>query len=225
MLRYWNNKILHYFNTNDHHSTQVPQAWRKGTSTLTQTLSAVETSVAQNLIELESANSELKGFTISKVVEVPSANKGEKKSLIVFVPFHHQKALQANYRKLAAELEKRLKTVVLLVSTRTIESRWIKFRKSQKKPNSRTLTAVYDAILDDLLLPSIIIGKNTRVRLDGSSFTKIVLDRNDQPFLEDRVAAIKAAYKKLTTRDIEISFAQDHSYYTIPNPKWVDPNI
>ena len=150
---------------------------------------------------------------------MPSATKGEKKSLIVFVPYHHLKALQANYRKLVSELEKRLKTTVLVVASRTIESRWIKFRKSQKRPNSRTLSAVYDAILDDLLLPSIILGKNTRVRLDGSSFTKIVLDRNDQPFLEDRVAAIKAAYKSLTTRDIEISFSQDHTYYTIPQAK------
>jgi small subunit ribosomal protein S7e len=110
------------------------------------------------------------------------------------------KSLQANYKKLAIELEKRLKTVVLFVLTRTIESRWIKFRKSQKRPNSRTLSAVYDAILDDLVLPGTIIGKNTRVRLDGSRFTKIILDRVDQPFLEDRVNAIRAAYKHLTTR-------------------------
>jgi small subunit ribosomal protein S7e len=137
---------------------------------------------------------------LNKVVEIPAGEKKEKKSLIVFVPYHHNKALQANYKKLAIELEKRLKTVVLFVSTRTIESRWIKFRKSQKRPDSRTLSAVYDAILDDLVLPGTIIGKNTRVRLDGSRFTKIILDRADQPFLEDRVNAIRAAYKLLTTR-------------------------
>ena len=163
-----------------------------------QPISAVEALVAQNLTELESANADLKGFTISKVVEIPAGEKKDKKALIVFIPYHHLKSLQANYKKLALELEKRLKTVVLLVSTRTIESRWIKFRKSQKRPNSRTLSAVYDSILDDLVLPGIIIGKNTRVRLDGSKFTKVVLDRADQPFLEDRVNAIRAAYKLLT---------------------------
>jgi small subunit ribosomal protein S7e len=110
------------------------------------------------------------------------------------------RALHANYKKLALELEKRLKTVVLLVATRTIESRWIKFRKSQKRPNNRTLSSVYDSILDDLVLPGTIIGKNTRVRLDGTRYTKITLDRADQPFLEDRVNAIRAAYKLLTTR-------------------------
>jgi small subunit ribosomal protein S7e len=165
-----------------------------------QPISAVESLVAQNLTELESANADLKGFTISKVVEIPSSDKKEKKSLIVFLPHHHLKALQANYKKLALELEKRLKTVVLLVATRTIESRWIKFRKSQKRPNSRTLSSVYDSILDDLVLPGVIIGKNTRVRLDGTRYTKITLDRADEPFLRDRVNAIRAAYKLLTTR-------------------------
>jgi hypothetical protein len=41
-----------------------------------QPISAVEALVAQNLTELESANTDLKGFTISKVVEIPA---GEKK--------------------------------------------------------------------------------------------------------------------------------------------------
>jgi anti-sigma regulatory factor (Ser/Thr protein kinase) len=45
------------------------------------------------------------------------------------------------------------------------------------------------------------------------------LDRADQPFLEDRVNAIRAAYKLLTTREIEISFAQDATYFTIPQAK------
>lgn len=68
------------------------------------------------------------------------------------------------------------------------------------------MTSVYASILDELLLPAIIIGHRTRVRLDGSAFSKITLDKGEQHFLEDRVAAIKAAYRKLTTREIEIDF-------------------
>jgi len=51
-------------------------------------------------------------------------------------------------------------------------------------------------------LPGVIIGSRTRVRLDGSSFTRITIDKNEQHFLEDRVESIKAAYKTLTHRDI-----------------------
>ena len=77
------------------------------------------------------------------------------------------------------------------------------------------MTAVYSAILDELLLPGIIIGFRTRVRLDGSSFSKVTLDKGEQHFLEDRVAAIKAAYRKLTTRDIEIDFQKESTFYTL----------
>jgi hypothetical protein len=53
------------------------------------------------------------------------------------------------------------------------------------------------------------------VRLDGSSFTKIVIDKTEQHFLEERVDAIRIAYRKLTNRDIEIEFQKDATYYTL----------
>ena len=41
------------------------------------------------------------------------------------------------------------------------------------RPRSRTLTAVYDAVLEDFCLPSVILGKRTRVRIDNSKFIKM----------------------------------------------------
>ena len=38
---------------------------------------------------------------------------------------------------------------------------------------SRTLTAVHDSILDDLVYPSEIVGKRIRIKLDGSRLTKV----------------------------------------------------
>ena len=89
-----------------------------------------------------------------------------------------------------------------MVAARNIESRWIKMNKTQQRSNSRTLTNVYQEYLNELLLPGIILSSKTRVRLDGSSVTKITLDKADQHFLEERVLAIRAAYKKLTSREI-----------------------
>jgi phosphatidylserine/phosphatidylglycerophosphate/cardiolipin synthase-like enzyme len=77
------------------------------------------------------------------------------------------------------------------------------------------LTAVYSAILDELLLPAIIIAQRTRVRLDGSSFSRITLDKSEQHFMEDRVPAIRAAYRKLTTREVEIDFQKEATFYTL----------
>lgn len=127
----------------------------------------------------------------------------------------HKALLTPLYKKLVNELEKKLKKTVLLLSTRTIQSRWVKKNKTQTRPNSRTLTAVYSCVLDELLLPGVIIGFRTRVRLDGSSFSKVVLDKTEQHFLEERVDAIKVAYKHLAHRDVEIEFQKESTYYTL----------
>ena len=76
-------------------------------------------------------------------------------------------------------MEKKLKTTVLFVSARKIESRWIKRNKTQKRPYSRTLTSVYESILTELLLPGTVISDRTRVRLDGTSVRKITLDKGE----------------------------------------------
>lgn len=52
---------------------------------------------------------------------------------------------------------------------------------------SRTLTAVHNAILDDLCYPAEIVGKRTRVRLDGSHLIKVHLDKNQQTNVEHKV--------------------------------------
>jgi len=119
------------------------------------------------------------------------------------------------FKKLVNDIEKKLKRTVLILSTRNIQSRWIKANKTQKRPYSRTLTAVYSAILDELLMPGVIISQRTRVRLDGSSFTKVTVEKNEQHFLEERVAAIQNAYRKLTTRDVEIDFQKEPTFYTL----------
>jgi small subunit ribosomal protein S7e len=83
------------------------------------------------------------------------------------------------------------------------------------RPRNRTLTAVHENLLDDLIQPSAIIGKRLRVRVDGSQFYKIHLDQNDKEFLEDRLDAIATVYKKLTTKDIVFEFRQEKPFYSI----------
>lgn len=122
--------------------------------------------------------------------------------LIYFSHKSHKVLLTPLFKKIVADLEKKLKTTVLLAASRNIHSRWIKKNRTQKRPFSRTLTSVQEAILNELLLPATIISDRTRVRLDGSSVRKVVLDKSEQHFLEERTEAIRSAYKKLTTRDI-----------------------
>lgn len=60
----------------------------------------------------------------------------------------------------------------------------------QKRPRSRTLTAVYDAILEDLVFPAEIVGKRIRVKLDGSQLIKVHLDKNQQTTIEHKVSIL-----------------------------------
>ena len=52
---------------------------------------------------------------------------------------------------------------------------------------SRTLVAVHNAILDDLVYPAEIVGKRIRIRLDGSRLFKVHLDKNQQTNIEHKV--------------------------------------
>jgi small subunit ribosomal protein S7e len=152
--------------------------------------------------------------TLSKATEVTFQK--DKSFVLVYVSYRNSKVLLTPfYKKLVTELEKRLKKTVLILSLRKKQSRWIKENRTQKRPNSRTLSAVYSAILDELLLPGIIIGLRSRIRLDGSTYSRVTLDKNEQHFLEERVDAIKAAYKRLTNRDIEIDFQKESTYYSL----------
>jgi hypothetical protein len=151
---------------------------------------------------------------INRVVEVPLGK--DKPAFLVFVNFRSQRLLLTPlFKKLVNDLEKKLKTTVFIIASRNIESRWIKANRTQQRSNSRTLTNVYNEYLNELLLPGSILSSRTRVRLDGSSITKITLDKADQHFLEERVPAIRAAYKKLTSRDLEIDFQKEATYYVL----------
>jgi small subunit ribosomal protein S7e len=177
----------------------------------TQTGTALQEIVAQ----LDGDNKKLGSFLeINKVVEIP--NGKEKPSALIYLSHRsHKVLLTPLYKKLVSELEKKLKTTVLLVAGRSIHSRWVKKNRTQKRPFSRTLTSVQEALLTELLLPGVIISDRVRVRLDGSQVRKVTLDKTEQHFLEERTQAIKNAYKKLTTRDIEIEFDKEPTFYVL----------
>ena len=52
-------------------------------------------------------------------------------------------------------------------------------RVKQKRPRSRTLTNVHERILEDLVFPTEITGKRTRVSVDGSKLLRVYVSNID----------------------------------------------
>ncbi|KAK2091402.1 hypothetical protein P7K49_030686 [Saguinus oedipus] len=76
---------------------------------------------------------------------------------------------------------------------------------------SRTLTAVHDAILEDLVFPSEIVGKRIRVNLGGSRLIKVHLDKVQQNNVEHKVETFSGVYKKLMDKDVNFEFPEFQS--------------
>merc|ERR1711924_280365 len=103
--------------------------------------------------------------------------------------------------RLVRELEKKFSGQhVVLVAQRKIqdkESRKTrKASKGQVRPMSRTLTAVHEAILGDLVYPANISGKRIRMSLDGNKLIKVSLDNPYE--VSDKLETFSAVYAALT---------------------------
>uniref|UniRef100_A0A8C0NHX5 40S ribosomal protein S7 n=1 Tax=Canis lupus familiaris TaxID=9615 RepID=A0A8C0NHX5_CANLF len=167
----------------------------------------------QALLELE-MNSDLKAqlrelnITAAKEIEVG----GGRKAIIIFVPVPQLKSFQKIQVRLVRELEKKFsgKHVVFIAQRRILPkpTRKSRTKNKQKRPRSRTLTAVHDAILEDLVFPSEIVGKRIRVKLDGSRLIKVHLDKAQQNNVEHKVETFSGVYKKLTGKDVNFEFPE-----------------
>merc|ERR1712226_1514249 len=123
---------------------------------------------------------------------------GGKKAIVIFVPVPQLKQFQKIQTRLVRELEKKFsgKHVVFIAQRRILAKPTRKANKlKQKRPRSRTLLAVHNSILDDLVYPAEIVGKRIRVRLDGSRVFKIHLDKAQQTNIEHKTDTYQALQK------------------------------
>mmetsp|Transcript_22700 Transcript_22700/g.31699 ORF Transcript_22700/g.31699 Transcript_22700/m.31699 type:complete len:188 (+) Transcript_22700:65-628(+) len=170
-----------------------------------------EASVAQELLNLEMTSTELKSslrdlyITAAKDVDCG----GGKQAIILYVPYKLLKSFNKIQTRLVRELEKKFSgRHVLIVAQRTILGKsYVRNQKtSGPRPRSRTLTAVQDSILDDIVYPTEIVGKRTRVKVDGKRVLKVYLESKDQANVEGKIETFAAVYDKLTNKKVSFYF-------------------
>lgn len=151
--------------------------------------------------------SSLRDLYITAAKEVDCS--GGRKAIILYVPYKLHKSFQKIQTRLVRELEKKFSgKQVLIIAQRTILGK--SFARSHKtkgvRPRSRTLTAVQDAILDDIVYPTEIEGKRTRCKVDGKRILKVYLDSKDQANVEARIETYADANNKLTNKQVSFHF-------------------
>jgi len=170
-----------------------------------------EASIAQELLNLEMSSPELKAplrdLYISAAKEVDCG--GGRKAILLYVPYKLRKSFNKVHQRLVRELEKKFSgRHVLIIAQRTILGK--SFFRNQKTngplPRSRTLTAVHDAILEDIVYPTEIAGKRIRYKVDGKKIYKIYLESKDQANVEGRTDTFAAVYQKLTNKQVAFHF-------------------
>jgi len=166
--------------------------------------------VGQALVDLQDnvndLKSELRPLQISAAREVEV--KGGKKAIVIFVPVPQLKAFHKIQVRLTRELEKKFSGVHILfvAQRRMVPKPTRKSRAKQQRPRSRTLKAVHEAILEDLVFPTEITGKRIRQNVDGSKLIKVFLDAKDATSLEYKLDSFSSVYNKLTGKNVVFQF-------------------
>jgi small subunit ribosomal protein S7e len=112
------------------------------------------------------------------------------------------------HTRLVRELEKKFSGKhVVFVAQRTILPKTFNRGKvnAGPRPRSRTLTAVHDAILEDIVFPTEIVGKRTRYA-EGSKQMKVFLDAKDTHNMEAKLDTFAKVYFDLTNKEVQFAF-------------------
>jgi small subunit ribosomal protein S7e len=172
--------------------------------------SDLENQVAQAFVDLEINNEELrptlKNLHIVAAREVRVNNSTA--AIVVFVPYRLRELFRKNQVRLVCELEKKFSGQhVVLVAQRKIQDKEKhsnrKASKGQVRPRSRTLTAVHDAVLSDVVYPANISAKRTRYLMDGNKQIKVELENPYE--VSEKLDTFSAVYAALTGKSASFS--------------------
>jgi len=157
---------------------------------------------------LEASNKDLKiqlrdlGIVSARQFQVAPS----KYAIVIFTPYSQHAKWQNIQEKVAREIEKKFsgQDVLILAQRKIMKLNQIK--NNYPRPRNQTITAVHDAILEDIVFPAKIVGKRLRFRVGGKRLLKVFLDPKVSKEVEPKLATFEAVYQKLTKKETKFLF-------------------
>jgi len=149
---------------------------------------------------------ELEPLKIEHANEIKMSD--DKKCYLIQISTQNLPGFKKVHSLLTQKLEEHLSNAVMIIPARKrVNGKEYRTYVSKKVPRDRTLSAVFDSYLDDILYPATIIGKRIRYPVGKTTRTyKVIVDSLDKESISDRLDAMKACYKALTNRKLDIEF-------------------
>ena len=167
--------------------------------------------VAQELYHIEAASDEMRS-DLRELYIVGAKDMdvgGGRRAVVVMVPYKQLRSYNRVHKRLVNELEKKFtgKHVVIIGQRTSLGKSYNRSTQAKgPRPRSRCLTNVQDAILEDIVYPTEILGKRTRCRTDGSKTLQVYLDPKDLNSVEGKIDTFAHVYKQLTNKDVAFEF-------------------
>ena len=149
--------------------------------------------------------SELESLKIEHANEVQFEE--DQKCYLIQISTQNLAGFKKVHSLLTKKLEEHLSNPVVIIPARKrVNGKEYRAFVSKKVPRDRTLTAVFDGYLDDILYPATIVGKRTRYSVGKTRTYKVLVDPLDKENVEYKLPAMTACYRALTNRKLEIEF-------------------
>merc|ERR1711976_270781 len=173
-------------------------------------LSAIESQCGQAVLDIQNnAEQSMKEQLMQlHMVGAKEFDVGGRNTIIISVPAPQLPAWRKLQVNLVRELEKKFSNKhVIIVGNRKIMAKEQKKATSkcykQKRPISRSVKHVHEAILEDIVFPATIMGKRMRYKADQKSIIKTYLNEGSQGDVEHKLTTFSAVYKRLTGKNVQ----------------------
>ena len=173
------------------------------------TVSEIQKNVSNALEKIKDAEKDHKAELDSLKIE--HANEvtvnDDQKCYLIQISTQNLAGFKKVHSLLTKKLEEHLSNPVVIIPARKrVNGKEYRTFVSKKVPRDRTLTAVFDGYLDDILYPATIVGKRIRYPVGKTRTYKVLVDPLDKDSIEYKLPAMTACYRALTNRNLEIEF-------------------